>query len=123
MTVKSSFKYIIFIIIAEICMYNIFSFGYAMILNTIVLMIACGFVILFSQAIGIMGKQLKNEKDELSGSEFHRILITGLKDTEYTDVSTDPNYVWEIVKLDTHKYHIIGSHPVARRIGIIKTIF
>jgi hypothetical protein len=30
------------------------------------------------------------------------------------------NYIWEVNEIEPHKYHCIGSHPVAKRIDIIK---
>jgi hypothetical protein len=30
------------------------------------------------------------------------------------------NYDWTITEIERHKYHCIGTHPVAKRIDIIK---
>lgn len=30
------------------------------------------------------------------------------------------DYEWDVVELESHKYHCIGVHPVAKRIDIIK---
>lgn len=30
------------------------------------------------------------------------------------------DYEWTVEELEPHKYHCIGVHPVAKRIGIIK---
>jgi len=30
------------------------------------------------------------------------------------------NYEWDIIELAAYKYHCIGTHPVAKRVDIIK---
>jgi len=61
----------------------------------------------------------KEKVDEISGNKFHKILLKCV-DEEDQVLLLDPNWEWSIEELAPHKYHIIGVHPVARRMDYIK---
>lgn len=90
--------------------YEINSFTVCLVFSIIAAIIARYLVILNTK-----NKKEKEFPKELQGDKFMKILIACEVPYEFLK-----DYSWSIIESSPHCYHCTGSHPILRRIDIIK---
>lgn len=98
----------------EFMLFMLTTFGFCAIVNGALILFIVNLWCLVNQA-----EKRTEPKQKMNHNQFHKILVNCIEDIK---VLSDPNWHWEIEQLEQHKYHVIGSHPVARRIDVIKMV-